>query len=90
LGANSASLSGSEVDSSCSRRAILGLAPVTMLQSLILQVKSRPAGGPGTSRPGYFAVCLRFLTTSSPQFKTASTETLEIHLVPIPEVLDRG
>ena len=33
LGANSSSLSGSEVDSSCSRRAILGLAPVTVLQS---------------------------------------------------------
>src|SRR5512135_2943268 len=33
LGANSSSLSGSEVDSSCSRRTILGLAPVTVLQS---------------------------------------------------------
>ena len=34
LGANSASWSGSEVDASCSRRAILGLASVTVLQSL--------------------------------------------------------
>ena len=33
LGANAASGSGSEVDSSCFRRAILGLAPVTVLQS---------------------------------------------------------
>ena len=33
LGANSLSLSGSEGDSSCSRRTILGLAPVTVLQS---------------------------------------------------------
>jgi hypothetical protein len=33
LGANSSSLSGSEVDSSCSRRTILGLAPVAVLQS---------------------------------------------------------
>jgi hypothetical protein len=34
LGANSLSLSGSEGDSPCSRRTILGLAPVTVLQSL--------------------------------------------------------
>jgi len=33
LGANSMSFSGAEVDSSCSRRTILGLAPVTVLQS---------------------------------------------------------
>ena len=33
LGDDSSSLSGSEVDSSCSRRTILGSAPVTVLQS---------------------------------------------------------
>ena len=36
LGANSSSLSGSEVDPSCSRRTILGFAPVTVLQSLFV------------------------------------------------------
>src|ERR1700682_3318731 len=45
LGANSASLSGSEVDSSCSRRTFLGLAPVTVLQSLCM----REYGGPAMS-----------------------------------------
>ena len=37
LGANSSSLSGSEVDPSLSRRAILGLAQVTVLQSLFFR-----------------------------------------------------
>ena len=40
LGADSASGSGSEVDSSCSRRAILGSAPVTVLQSPKVELKS--------------------------------------------------
>jgi hypothetical protein len=57
LGANSSSLSGSEVDSSCSRRMILGLAPVTVLQSHKLPVSGhimeQKTGRRTATRPGH-------------------------------------
>ena len=46
LGANSEALSGSQVDSPCSCRAIFESAPVAMLQSPVL-VESRSVGVPG-------------------------------------------